>query len=256
MNYGLYASASGVLSNSYRQDVIANNIANAETVGFKRDLAVFQERRTAAQRAGLNPRRWSNPALEGLGGGVSAAATYVDLSGGELEHTNNPLDLAIRGEGFFAVREGGEMRLTRAGAMVVNRAGNLALATTGQEVLNDRRQAIGVPLGGGRIEVSPDGTLSRDGESFGRVGLFDVPERDRLVKAGHGMFRYPELDKRMIEAQGGEVVGGMVERSNVEPTTELAQLMDAQRLLEANANMIRYQDQTLQRLVNDVGSIG
>src|SRR5687767_1053211 len=105
MIYGLYASASGVLSNSYRQDVIANNIANAETVGFKRDLAVFQERRTAAQRAGLSPRRWSNPALERLGGGVGAAATYVDLSAGELETTGRPLDLAIHGEGFFAVRE-------------------------------------------------------------------------------------------------------------------------------------------------------
>src|SRR5947209_3887766 len=83
MIYGLYLSATGVMTNSYRQDVIANNIANAETVGFKKDIALFQQRRTEAQERGLGPT--SNALLEKLGGGVFASPMLVDSSQGELE---------------------------------------------------------------------------------------------------------------------------------------------------------------------------
>src|ERR1700709_2831305 len=101
MLYGLYLSATGVLTNSYRQDVIANNIANAETVGFKRDLALFQERRTEAAERGLPPSR-SNPVMEALGGGVFASSPIVDKTQGELEPTGNNLDVAIVGQGYYA----------------------------------------------------------------------------------------------------------------------------------------------------------
>src|SRR5512133_1500142 len=119
MNYGLYLSATGVLTNSYRQDVIANNLANSETVGFKKDLALFQQRLTEAQE-----RRWpssrSNPALEMLGGGAFASPTSIDLTEGDLEPTDNPQDLAILGQGFFAVSEQGQTRLTRDGRLMVD----------------------------------------------------------------------------------------------------------------------------------------
>jgi flagellar basal-body rod protein FlgF len=99
MLYGLYLSAAGVMTNSYRQDVIANNIANAETVGFKRDLALFQERRTERDERGLSPAR-SNALLESLGGGVFASPTLVDRTQGELEPSSNNLDVAIVGQGY------------------------------------------------------------------------------------------------------------------------------------------------------------
>src|SRR5207237_2369312 len=100
MNYGLYLSAMGVLANSQRQDVIANNLANAETVGFKKDLALFQEQRTEARIHGH--RRQSNDLLEPLGGGLVPSGTTLDLSQGPIENTSNPLDVAILDEGYLA----------------------------------------------------------------------------------------------------------------------------------------------------------
>src|SRR5687768_1897415 len=102
MIYGLYLSATGIMTNSYRQDVIANNLANSETVGFKRDVALFKERLTQAQEQRIKGD-WSNPLLEGIGGGTLAAPTIVDSTQGELEPTGSPLDVAIEGKGYFTV---------------------------------------------------------------------------------------------------------------------------------------------------------
>jgi flagellar basal-body rod protein FlgF len=253
MIYGLYLSASGVLANSYKQDVIANNLANAETVGFKKDLAVFRDQPTEARHRGLNPRQHSNIDLEGLGGGLSVAPTATDMSQGDLE-SGGKYDMAIQGDGFFAVRQGNQVRLTRDGRFAVNRDGNLALLSTGQEVLDEKRQAI--PVNSTQtFSVGPDGAIQQGATTVGKIGVFDVAKRSGLVKEGRGLFKAENLERQMMPGTG-EVRSGMVERANVEPTTELSALMDAQRLLEANANMIRYQDATLNRLVNDVGKIG
>src|SRR6202167_1219493 len=118
MIYGLYLSASGVLTNSYRQDVIANNIANSETVGFKKDLALLQQRPTAAQELGRYDQ--TNSLLEPIGGGLLAANTVVDSSPGEIESTGNNLDVALQGKGFLAVSHNGQTHLTRNGQMILN----------------------------------------------------------------------------------------------------------------------------------------
>src|ERR1043165_5413396 len=121
MNYGLYLSATGVLTNSHRQDVIANNLANSETVGFKRNLALFQQRRTEADSqgaAGLSDQ--TDPLLEKIGGGLLLSPTYVDHSQGTLEQTGQNLDVAIHGDGFFAVQDGKQTRLTRDGRFLVD----------------------------------------------------------------------------------------------------------------------------------------
>jgi flagellar basal-body rod protein FlgF len=254
MIYGLYLSATGVLANSHRQDVIANNLANAETVGFKRDLAVFRELRTAAQLRGLDARRHSNPWLEPLGGGLGPAPAHVDYSQGELESTGDPLTAALDGRGFFAVRDGRDIRLTRDGRFTVNRSGNLALAGGGQEVLDDRLRPI--PIGSSRqVTILSDGSISRGQQFVARLGVFDVADRSRLRKMGSSLLGHP-LMERSLRSGDARVNQGFVERGNVDPTLELARLMDAHRQLEANANMIRFQDQTLSRLVNDVGRIG
>src|SRR6185503_17635483 len=96
MIYGLYLSASGVLTNSYRQDVIANNLANSETVGFKRSLALFKQRRTEASETGQTGL--TDPRLEPLGGGMSALPTMIDHSQGSLEQSDGNLNVAINGD--------------------------------------------------------------------------------------------------------------------------------------------------------------
>jgi flagellar basal-body rod protein FlgG len=254
MNYGLYLSATGVLTNSFRQDVIANNLANAQTVGFKRSLALFQQRRTEAQQ--LGDMQMSNPLLEGIGGGTLLAPTFVDHSQGTLEQTQSNLDVAINGRGYFAVRQGKDTLLTRNGRFMVDRDGYLTLADgTGHRVLDADRNTI--PLGGvpqSHITIGPDGSISVQGNLVARLAMLDVPDDMLLNQRGQTLLSYPDL-KKLVPATG-TLQSGFIEESNVDPMAELTQLINTQRQLEANANMIRYQDQTLGKLVNEVGKIG
>jgi flagellar basal-body rod protein FlgF len=254
MNYGLYLSATGVIANSYRQDVIANNLANAETSGFKRDLALFQERPTEARTRGGGFRNFSDPLLERLGGGAFASPTLVDQRQGEFEPTGKPLDVAIQGTGYFAVSDGTTTYLTRNGEFSTDRTGKLVLATDpGLAVMDPRGRPITLRPGRPTF-VARDGTVTQDQRPAGRIGVFDVPDRTQLTKQGGTLFANPT--NQPLQPGAGLLRSEAVERANVDPAAELAELMDTQRQLEANANMIRCQDQTLSRLVNEVGKIG
>jgi flagellar basal body rod protein FlgG len=256
MIYGLYLSATGVMANSYRQDVIANNLANSETVGFKKDLASFQQRRTEAQERGTPTD--SDRLLENLGGGLLAAPTTVDWSQGDIEQTANPLDAALEGPGYFAIKDAnGATRFTRDGRFLVDRSGFLVLANgQGQQVLDNKGKPIQLDpnLAATQTTIGRFGEITQDRTLVATLGVYDVPDTGQLKKLGGNLLSYPdEAAARPIAST--PVRSEFIERSNVEPASELAQLMDAQRQLEANANMIRYQDQTLARLVNDVGKI-
>src|SRR6476620_8856831 len=172
MIYGLYLSAAGVMTNSYRQDVIANNIANAETVGFKKDLALFDQRLTEAQQrrlAASGPLSPTSKLLENLGGGLFAHPTSIDTGQGEFEPTGSPLDVAIEGDGFFAVQSpgagpggaGGETRLTRNGQFAVDSTGRLTLSNAkGEQVLDAEKQPIQLEPGGG-VRIDDQGTVTQ-----------------------------------------------------------------------------------------------
>ena len=250
MLYGLYLSATGVVTSSHKQDVVANNLANSESAGFKRDVTNFQQRLTEATVRGRPD--WTNPMLEKLGGGIFVSPTTFDSRQGELDPTGNALDVAIEGDGYFAVRDRGESRLTRNGQFAVDRAGRLILSNAeGQPVLDPAgrpiRLAPGLPT-----TIAADGTITQAGQPAGRVGLFDVADRRQLLKRGGSLLAHPG---QSLVPGAGALRSGFVEGANVDPATELAELMETQRQLEANANMIRYQDQTLGRLVNEVGKI-
>lgn len=254
MNYGLYLSATGIMASSYKQDVIANNLANSETTGFKRDLALFRERQTAARESGAFGDS-TNPLLENLTGGSFATPTLVDHSQGDLEPTGRAYDCAIEGSGYFMIDDHGTQRITRAGQFQVDSNGSLILANSdGQRVLDPDRKPI-VLSPSWQVAVGKDGTITQDGKPVARVGVFDVPDQSKITKHGGLLLDSPEIANARPSATS-VVHGGFLERSNVDPAVELSQLMAAQRELEANANMIRYQDQTLQRLVNDVAKVG
>jgi flagellar basal-body rod protein FlgF len=252
MIYGLYLSASGVITNSYRQDVIANNIANSETVGFKKDLAILQQRSTAAEELGHENQ--TNPLLENIGGGLLAARLAVDTRPGDYEPTGNNMDLALDGKGFFAVKGAGKMHLTRNGQLILNRNGTLALSNNPAQAVLDEKQTPITLDGTQPISIASDGTITQAGKQMARIGIFDAGDPAALQKDGGTLLSIPDGTKL---TQATPVVrAGFVERSNVDPATELTELMDTQRQLEANANMIHIQDETLDKLVNDVGKIG
>ncbi len=249
MIYGLYLSAAGVVANSHRQDVISNNLANSETVGFKRDLAAFQRRpMESALRGTVDPR---NP-LDSLGGGIFATPTMIDLGQGSLEQTGNPLDVGLQGKGFLSVSDGKTKALTRDGKLAIDPQGNLIVAADhAYRVLDPAGRPIRVDPAR-KLVIHEDGRLSQDGDDVGALGLLDADAKG-LRKLGGNLLTSDNA--RPVLPGSVAVQAGFVEQSNADPTTELTQLMDTQRQLEANANMIRYQDQMLSRLVNEVGKI-
>lgn len=253
MIYGLYLSANGVMANSFRQDVIANNLANVENVGFKRDTTTFQQRLGEARLRRLQDV--SNPTLDDLSGGLLLSPVSIDLTQGELEPTGNNLDVAIQGNGYFAVQNGATKSLTRDGRFMVDRAGFLTLANgTGAFVLDKDMKPIQFnPESHVGITIGQFGEITAAGQSIAQIGLVDVADPTKLSKRGGSLISYENAGS--LKAAKATVRSEFVERANVDPATEMSQLMDAQRQLEANANMIKYQDQTLGRLVNDVGKI-
>ncbi len=255
MIYGLYLSATGVLTSSYRQDVIANNLANSETVGFRRDLALFQERLTESRERGGGPgSAMSNPLLDDMTGGSWALPTVIDTSAGEIEPTGNPLDVAIEGGGYFRVENAQKQPLlTRDGRFMVDRKGNLILGNSqGEKILDTAGRPI-VLQPAHLTEIGDDGQITQDGKPVAKIGVVDVTDPAQLRKHGANLL---SCGTARIQPVGAKLRSGFIERANVDPATELSALMEAQRELEANANMIRYQDQTLGKLVNEVGKIG
>jgi len=181
--------------------------------------------------------------------------TQVDLTQGPIEPSSSPLHMAIFGSGYFAVKDGEQTRLTRNGNFMLDRQGKLILADgSGSAILDAQKQPIQLdPTRVGEVAVAPDGTITVGGAIATQLGVFDVADPRGLVPAGGTLIAVrPNTELRPSVAT---VRSGFLEASNVDPASEMTQLLAAQRQLEANANMIRYQDQSLSKLVNEVGKI-
>ena len=257
MIYGLYLSATGVVTNSHQQDVIANNLANQETNGFRRQMSLQEARRTevqAQQAAGTSTRR--EPFWDNLGGGQLLAPSYYDQTEGQPSQSSNNFDTAIRGPGFIGVEDKGEFRLTRNGSMMLDKDG-FVITTAGQKVVGPDKTPLKLDMTGRKqadLQIGQDGTIHAGPDSLGKIGLFDAKDPQTIKPVGGSVFA-PTKDAEIVPADA-RLLANMTEGSNVDPATELTRLMETQRLLEANANLIRTQDQTLGRAVNDVGKIG
>ena len=260
MNYGLYVSASGVLANLHRQDVAANNLANAQTVGFKESLAAIKQRDAESVEDGLS-FEMSHRLLDRLGGGVFVADSRVSGADGPMDATGNALDIAVRGEGFLVVgglegREGlaGEAALTRDGRLTMASDGRLEMTANGRPVLGVNGEPIVLDP---TLDVHIDevGAVNQGGAEIGRLHLL-VPSEAGLRHLGDGLYAIEgdeELGAR--ERGGGQIRQGYLEQSNVNEITELTRLIGATKAATSNANMIRYHDLMMDRAVNVLGRV-
>jgi len=258
MNYGLYISATGVLASIYRQDVIANNLANVNTTGFKRDLVTFKQRDAVRQEDGLSFMD-SNAMLEKLGGGVHVGKTRIDFGQGPLEASNSDFDFAIQNNGFFVVRMDGDSRgehfaFTRDGRMTLDTRNRLVLATNGKPVLdvNDRPIVLDPTYD---ISVQADGGIMQNGKMVAMIQLADFPDHTQLHKQGHGLFTASENALNNRKPAEGTIRQGFLEQSTVDPIVSMMEIADAGRMAQANANMMRYHDQMIQRAASTLGRV-
>jgi flagellar basal-body rod protein FlgF len=246
MNYGLYLSASGAKAQMDRLDVIANNLANVRTTGFKRDLVNMQARRNAALE---DPRMamYSLPVLRDQGGGVLALGGGVNLTQGVFEDSSNSTDLALSGKGFFTVGgDNGERLLTRDGRFLVDVAGHLVTVVGNRPVLDSSGEAITVTAGL-PVAVGTDGQVSQgEGGTGVKLGLVDVADSRHLVKLGGNVMRaLGDVTEVPVDTQ---VMQFKLEGSGVDEMAELINMMEGQRAFEANARMMTFQDQAMGQL--------
>lgn len=259
MTYGLWLSAAGMQANEYRQDVGANNLANANTVGFKKDLAVLRERAVESCSAAgeLTVSHPHSGELAGLSGGTFVAPTYHSFAEGAVTRTGNPLDAAVRGEGFFTVRVGSDVRYTRDGRFTLNADNELVMVAGGgrAKVLDENGGPIVLlPPSAGKPVIGPDGSVRQGQTVVGKLDLAEFDDRNTLRKVGTNLFQ--ATGGRARSARHSNVLAGFVEQSTVDPVAGLATLIEVSRAYQLNANMVSLQDSTIGQAVSRVGRIG
>ena len=227
MERGLYIAASGMLAEQARQDLIAHDLANASTPGYKADRvasASFGEMLLHDTRSGQT--------IGALGLGTQIAEQVVDTSPGPLRDTGEPLDFAVEGEGFFAVRTAAGVRYTRDGQFAASSRGTLVTAA-GNDVLGP---------GGGPVAVGADGRVAAS--AIGVVALTNARrEGDTLFTGTAGA------------AGAGSVRQGALEGSAVDPVHTMVEMLGSLRAFEAGQRVITTIDSTLQKAANQVGSL-
>jgi flagellar basal-body rod protein FlgG len=254
MNYGLYLSATGVLSNLHRQNVLAGNLANVETTGFKPDAVDARQRLPQRLEAGgdLSAPKWM---LEQLGGGHFVQPTRVDLAQGPLQPTSNPLDLAIEGDGFFVVdpgRGGEGLHLTRDGRMTLGTGGELVQATTGRRVLDVNGRPIRLN-GRGPVDIDSTGAVTQDGAVVANLQLASV-DASHLRKVGQSLYRVKDTGVT-AKAASGSVRQHHLESSAVDPIMTLNDMIAATKGAEASAKLMQYHDHIMGQVIGTVGRV-
>lgn len=241
---GLYTAASGMNHELNRQDAIANNLANVNTAGFKKDDmigAAFQEElyyaldRGSVQPIGTAPL------------GVETDQVYTHLSSGTIVATENPLDLAIIGEGYFLIDTGTGQYLTRNGHFTRNAEGYLA-TDNGDLVLGENG-----PLRlNGPVEISDDGTVCVNNQVVDRLLIVTADDGASLVKEGHSRFLFAGGWTR-VAAPG--VQQGAYENSNVNTIEEMVKMITVTRAYESNQKAIAVADQVMNKIANEIGRV-
>jgi flagellar basal-body rod protein FlgG len=263
MIQGLFISASGMLPKATRQEAVANNLANTEVPGFKRDGMFMREVRDAMRRQSGDYPDWRLNRFEG---------TWTDFEQGLLRQTGDHFDVALKGQGFLAVRTPEGVQYTRNGSLsrqgdgaLVNLLGYPVLDRDGNEIYIPERYETPVIDSAGYVRGRDDRTGEQ--EVLGQLQLVDFPElydanakaqtpyQPPLVKGKDGLF-IPSPATARVDATGVEVVQGFLEESNVEPVVEMVRMIDLYRSYEADSRAIQVQDSTLERAVNDLGRVG
>jgi len=252
MVYGLWLSAGGLQAQEYRQTVSANNLANADTPGFKPDRVAFIERLNAL-RAGAQFSSQS-ASLGEMTGGAFETPVYTDYSQGGLVASSNRFDVAIEGPGFLTVQTADGPRYTRDGRMTLLPTGALTHTSSGGRMLDaDGRPIVIDPDEAARTSIGPSGEIRQGAETIARLALVDFGDRRIVEKDGGNLFTAGAA--RPLSA-AGRLRQGYYESSGVEPTAQLVDMIAASRAYEMNATMITLQDESLGRVVNDLGRVG
>ncbi|HEV7610164.1 MAG TPA: flagellar basal-body rod protein FlgG [Steroidobacteraceae bacterium] len=250
MTDALYVGATGMRAAQTQVDTIANNVANVNTVGFRRETVNFSSVMAALQSGATDPLGQTlRESLQTRGAGA-IASLQLSTNGGELKQTQAPLDVAIEGRGFFEVQmPDGTPAYTRAGALSLNSEGMLSGAGL---PLSAR---INVPSDASELRITPDGRVlanfaDRSDVELGNIELAAFANPAGLESIGDNLYRPTDASGSMQLGAPGEIGNGTLrqgylESSNVQLVDELVSLMLAQRGFEMNSKIVQAADQML-----------
>jgi flagellar hook protein FlgE len=267
---GMYSAISGLRSHQVMLDVVSNNLANVNTVGYKASRTTFKDQlqQTFYGGSAAGPNTGGTNAAQ-VGLGVQLGSVDAVMGEGSLQNTGNPLDVAIQGEGWFRVGQATppavptELNYTRAGNFIRNDQGYLVTPEGYYVVGKDTNGAdsfIQIPAGATAPAVAPDGTVSyidtvtNARTSAGQISIAKFPNENGLLRlSGNRWQAHPASGAEIVGTPGGangQTIGGTLEMSNVDLAQEFTSLIVAQRGFQANSRVISTADEMLQDLVN------
>ena len=254
---GLYTSATGMINEQRRVDVVANNLANSSTTAYKAEGSTSEAfYDVLAYKIKDTSEPFAARKLGAMNLGVKIGETYTDYSEGSFVRTENDYDMALAGKGFFAIEfksRDGEVstKYTRAGDFIVNTKGELVnkngdfvLDTNGQHIILDPvvKPTMGL-----------DGTIYQNGNAVAQIQIQDFEDYNYLKKYGENY--YDAIEGATPIESAATIYNGMLEASNVQTVKEMVNLINYQRAYETNQKMIAAHNETLDIAVNNLGKV-
>jgi flagellar basal-body rod protein FlgF len=245
---GIYPAISGSLLQEKRLEILANNLANISTIGFKQDRPVFETYFTSD----------SSPYQSLVPNEINPEEAYVVFTGiktifsqGEFRYTGNPLDLAINGNGFFVIETPEGNAYTRKGNFTINNEGLLVT----QEGLPVMGEGGTITIQGSQITIDNEGNIFADDNLVATLSVVDFPEPYPLQKIGDSLLviNNPELEE--TSPAGATIQQGHLELSNVQATKAMVEMIDIMRSYEAYQKIIQSFNEEELKTINEVGKI-
>jgi len=254
---GMWSAATGMGAQQLRLDIIANNLANVNTTGFKKSRADFEDLiyQTTRQAGGELPGGGQVPTSLQVGLGVRPVAINKMFSQGDYVHTENELDIAIEGKGFYKILSNGLEYYTRAGAFKIDKDGFITTAN------GDRLQPeFTIPSTTVYTSIDTSGVITCYGPdnrpvATGQISLYTFPNQAGLSNVGRNLFQITEASGEPTEGRPGidgvgTVAQGYLEVSNVNVMEEMVNMIITQRAYELNSKAIQTADQMMERVTN------
>ncbi len=247
---GLYSAASGMMAEESRQAIIANNVANASTPGYKRQAPVTLGFKAVFSKTMRSPFYWDTQAAPG--GGSKMVESYPNLATGSLNETGNPLNVALNGPGFIGVNTPRGDRFTRSGDFTINSEGNLA---TSEGYTVQSVEGTPISVRGSRVTIGDDGGVVVDGIRSATIRLVEFEKPERLVREGSNLYvASDEILAKSAKAADTQTRQSYLEMSNVNVPSEMIQMITGSRIYEANQRVIQAFDTTIGQLIEQIAA--
>lgn len=254
---GLYTAYTGMINEQHRMDTLTNNLANAATTGYKKEGATSQAFDDVLGYKIKDTSEYNLPKRMGvLNMGVKVGESYTDYSQGAFRQTDNTFDLALSGDGFFAIEytnkaDETSVKYTRDGSFTLTQEGNL-VTKDGDYVLDADGNHITIdPLA--EVSIDRTGGIYANGVHIADIQVTNFQDLNYLAKFGENL--YTALEGATPIPGNAQVVSGYLEQSNVSVVSEMVQMISVSRAYETNQKIVQTMDESLEQAVNSLGKL-